>query len=310
MEAIYLRYPDGQMTQRSEEEARRLWKEGLMPSGTIYWQEGMPDWKPVVQWLGENPVIPEEPVPGKPETENVSYHFLLDPAGLTKLLQRLLWLSVIVACVALVDDVVEFVQVQFGQLSPDQVANNDPIQVIVGLLQSGLGIVTGIAFLKWIYRAYKNIKGFGAEGLRFSPGWAVGYYFIPILSLIRPVQVMSEIWRASDDPGNWQAKTRFMADCRLVDLVFALHRESRRSRWKSRSRPRPTTNGPSPRSWRFWETCFRYRYRSLRSGLSLRFIEGKRPSWRASIQATNLHLTPRCQPSVRQANTKRNSSVV
>jgi Domain of unknown function (DUF4328) len=206
MEAIYLRYPDGQMTQRSEEEARRLWKEGLMPSGTIYWQEGMPDWVPVVQWLGENPVIAEEPVPGKLEPGKVSYHFLVDPAGLTKLLQRLLWLSVIIACIALVDDVVEFAQVQFGQLSPDQVANNDPIQVVVGLLQSGLGIVTGIAFLKWIYRAYKNIKGFGAEGLRFSPGWAVGYYFIPILSLIRPVQVMGEIWRASEDPANWRQK--------------------------------------------------------------------------------------------------------
>src|SRR5207249_9121547 len=77
---------------------------------------------------------------------------------------------------------------------------------IVGLLQSGLGIVTGIAFLKWIYRAYKNIQGFGAQGLRFSPGWAVGYYFIPILSLIRPVQVMSEIWRASDDPRYWSQK--------------------------------------------------------------------------------------------------------
>jgi hypothetical protein len=203
MDAIYLRYPDGQMTQRSEEEARRLWKEGLMPSGTIYWQEGMPDWKPVTQWLGEHPVSSEKPEPAESEIEIFSYHFVLDPAGLTKFLQRLLLISVVVACIALVDDVAEFVQVQIGQLSPDQVANNDPIQAIVGLLQSGLGILTGITFLKWIYRAYKNIQGFGAEGLRFSPGWAVGYYFIPILSLIRPVQVMSEIWRASDDPRNW-----------------------------------------------------------------------------------------------------------
>jgi Domain of unknown function (DUF4328) len=202
MDAIYLKYPDGQMTQRSEEEARRLWKGGLMPSGTIYWQEGMPEWKPVTHWLGEYPVT-ETVVPDKSETGIFSYHFLLDPAGLTKLLQRLLWISVAVACIALIDDVVEFVQVQVGQVTPDQVATNDPIQGVVGLLQSGLGIVTGITFLKWIYRAYKNIQGFGAEGLRFSPGWAVGYYFIPILSLIRPVQVMSEIWRASDDPRNW-----------------------------------------------------------------------------------------------------------
>jgi hypothetical protein len=202
MDAIYLKYPDGQMTQRSEEEARRLWKGGLMPNGTIYWQEGMPEWKPVNLWLGEYPVA-ETVVPNKSETGIFSYQFLLDPTGLTKFLQRLLWISVAIACIALVDDVVEFVQVQVGQLTPDQVATNDPIQGILGLLQSGLGIVTGITFLKWIYRAYKNIQGFGAEGLRFSPGWAVGYYFIPILSLIRPVQVMSEIWRASDDPRNW-----------------------------------------------------------------------------------------------------------
>jgi Domain of unknown function (DUF4328) len=207
MDAIYLRYPDGQMTQRSEEEARRLWREGLMPTATIYWQEGMPEWKPVTQWLGEPPVISERPAPDKSEIGISSYHFLLDPAGLTKFLQRLLWISVVVACIALVDDVAEFVQVQIGQVTPDQAANNDPIQGIIGLLQSGLGIATGITFLKWIYRAYKNIQGFGAEGLRFSPGWAVGYYFIPILSLIRPVQVMSEIWRASDDPRNWPQRS-------------------------------------------------------------------------------------------------------
>ena len=203
MDAIYLRYPDGQMTQRSEQEARHLWKEGLMPSGTIYWQEGMPEWKPVTQWLGDYPVASEILATEESEVPHYSYQFLLDPAGLTKFLQRLLWISVLIACVALVDDIAEFLQVQVGQLSPDQVASNDPVQGFIGLLQSGLGILTGIIFLKWIYRSYKNIQGFGAQGLRFSPGWAVGYYFIPILSLIRPVQVMSEIWRASDDPRDW-----------------------------------------------------------------------------------------------------------
>jgi hypothetical protein len=204
MGSFYIRYPDGQMTQRTEEEVRRLWSEGLMPNGTIYWQEGMPDWQQVSKWLGERPVASSNPSPDQSSTPEIgAYRFQVDPTGLTRLLQRLLWIGVAVACVALVDDIAEFVQVQIGRVSPDQLTNSDPIQGIVGLLQSGLGVVTAITFLKWIYRAYKNVQGFGAEGLRFSPGWAIGYYFIPILSLIRPVQVMSEIWRASYDPRNW-----------------------------------------------------------------------------------------------------------
>ncbi len=204
MDGIYLRYPDGQRTQQSEEETRRLWKEGLMPNGTIYWQHGMPDWKPLIEWLGAPPVAVEDVVRNQSEGEPASYHFLRDPSGLTRFLQRLLFVSILVACVALVDDLTEYVQVRTGKGTPDQIVDNDPIQGIVGLLQSGLGIATGITFLKWVYRAYKNIQGFGAEDLRYSPTWAVAYYFMPILGLIRPVQVMNEIWRASEDPKDWR----------------------------------------------------------------------------------------------------------
>ncbi len=203
MGSIHIRYPDGQMTQRTEEEARRLWSGGLMPNGTIYWKEGMKDWQPVSEWLGEHPVVASNPAQDQSSAEPSAYRFQVDPTSLTKLLQRLLWIGVAVACVALVDDISEFVQVQIGHVAPDQLTNADPIQGIVALLQTGLGVATAITFLKWVYRAYKNVQGFGAEGLRFSPGWAIGYYFVPILSLIRPVQVMSEIWRASYDPRNW-----------------------------------------------------------------------------------------------------------
>jgi hypothetical protein len=153
----------------------------------------MPDWKPVTEWLGEHPVSIEKRVEDKPDTESASYHFLRDPSGLTKFLQRLLFVSILVACVALFDDLAEFLQVQSGKATPDQVVDNDPVQGIVGLLQSGLGLVTGITFLKWVYRAYKNIQGFGAENLRYSPGWAVAYYFMPVLGLIRPVLADREL---------------------------------------------------------------------------------------------------------------------
>ena len=201
MGAIYLRYPDGQRTKRSEEETRRLWSEGLMPGGTIYWHEGMSEWRPVTEWLGDPPSA--VPLMVRPVPDVQSYNFIVDPTVLTRFLQSLLWASAVVACFALIVDSEVLVRVHFGQLNADQLANDDPMQGVVGMLQAGLGLVTGVVFLKWVYRAYKNIQGFGAEGLRFSPGWAVGYYFVPILSLIRPVQVMSEIWRVSQDPQNW-----------------------------------------------------------------------------------------------------------
>jgi hypothetical protein len=204
MGAIYLRYPDGQRTKRSEEETRRLWSGGLMPSGTLYWQEGMSEWRPVTEWLGDRP--PTAPLMVQPAVEARRYKFAVDPAALTKFLQGLLRANVVVACLALIADLGELVRVQLGQLTPYQLASNDPMQGIVGLLQAGLGLVTGIVFLRWVYRAYKNIQGFGAEGLRFSPGWAVGYFFVPFLSLIRPAQVMSEIWRVSQDPKSWMQR--------------------------------------------------------------------------------------------------------
>src|SRR5580693_2761879 len=104
MGSIYIRYPDGQMTQRTEEEARRLWSEGLMPDGTIYWQEGMQDWQPVAGWLGEHPVALANAASDQSSAEIGAYQFQVEPKGLTRLLQWLLWIGMAVACIALVDD--------------------------------------------------------------------------------------------------------------------------------------------------------------------------------------------------------------
>ncbi len=203
MVPIYLRYPDGQTTQRSEEEVRSLWENGLIPVKTIYWRTGMAEWKPLSEWLGERVSVVSE-VPAQEEDQN--RRFLIDPSRLTRFLQRLLWIGAAVAAIAVVLDLVEFFQVRTGRISFDQLEMSDPLQAAVGLLQSMLQVTTGVVFLRWVFRSYKNIQGFGTSGLRFSPGWAVGYYFIPFLSLIRPLQVMSEIWRASENPSDWSKR--------------------------------------------------------------------------------------------------------
>lgn len=76
---------------------------------------------------------------------------------------------------------------------------------------AGLGfiVVIGcyIAGGMWIYRAARNVRALGARGLETSPGWAVGFYAIPIMNWFRPLLAMSEIWRASHWPDRWRSQT-------------------------------------------------------------------------------------------------------
>ena len=78
------------------------------------------------------------------------------------------------------------------------------LQTIFGLGLFVLYIATFVMFCVWTYRVNANIHALGAANLRFTPGWAVGWYFIPIASLWKPYQVMKEIWRASRNPSGWQ----------------------------------------------------------------------------------------------------------
>jgi hypothetical protein len=48
----------------------------------------------------------------------------------------------------------------------------------------------------WIYRAHANLRDRGIE-LNTSPGWAVGWYFIPFANLFKPFQAMRELWTES-----------------------------------------------------------------------------------------------------------------
>ena len=78
------------------------------------------------------------------------------------------------------------------------------LESYVGWL-SGLAIVQLITFLfmlvvffMWIHRVHRNLPALGARDLRFTPGWAIGWFFVPIMNLIRPYEVVREIYKASD----------------------------------------------------------------------------------------------------------------
>ena len=116
---------------------------------------------------------------------------------------------IIVSIVSTIAEIGLLQRIDSGQfVSDSEIDANDIRQGIIGLLYSASSIIAAIAFLRWIHLASKNLAPLGAGGQWFSPGWAVGWWFIPIMWLFRPYQVMAEIWRGSypeTGPDAWQA---------------------------------------------------------------------------------------------------------
>ena len=75
---------------------------------------------------------------------------------------------------------------------------------VLGLFLVESWLVAGFLTLKWIYRVNKNAHVL-ATGLRSSPGWSVGWYFIPFALLWKPFKGLEEAWKVSADPARWES---------------------------------------------------------------------------------------------------------
>jgi hypothetical protein len=137
-----------------------------------------------------------------------------DPSKLTQWLTVFLYASIAVDLIAVFSGILQYQLLsdfKSGVYSSKALADaagtsNDQRQQVIGLFQVGISITTIIIFARWIYRANFNTRQLGAQGLKFSPGWSVG--FIPILHLWKPYQAMREIWQASKNPVSWATVER------------------------------------------------------------------------------------------------------
>jgi hypothetical protein len=130
--------------------------------------------------------------------------FTKDPVRLTIFLKTMLWIQLGIAVLALLSDFGQLNLAIRGPFTTAEAAANDARQGLIALTHFVVFLVTGTAFLKWVYRANENCHGFDAQGMRFSPRWSIGCYFVPFLNLVRPYQAMKEIWQVSRSPEDWE----------------------------------------------------------------------------------------------------------
>ncbi|GAB2813188.1 DUF4328 domain-containing protein [Ferruginibacter profundus] len=60
-------------------------------------------------------------------------------------------------------------------------------------------ICTMVFFILWFRRAYNNLHLTNEVNLLYTEGWAAGAWFVPFLNLVRPYQIMIEIWNKTQE---------------------------------------------------------------------------------------------------------------
>ena len=137
-----------------------------------------------------------------------------DSSSLTNWVKYMLYAQIAVAIISMGSNFLEYQLLsdyQNGVYTSQEQAvvdgeASDQRQQIVGLIYLAVFIVSGFLILRWIHRANYNARQLGAKDMEFTPGWSIGYYFIPILTLWKPFQAMKEIWKASHKPANWSTE--------------------------------------------------------------------------------------------------------
>lgn len=128
-----------------------------------------------------------------------------------RVLGGLLVVAALVSWIAVGFDVADFLRLGKeaggGPILPTQRAAYAATGQTVLAIQLVLLAAAGIAFVEWLYQSRINLRAFGVRRLRYRRGWALAAFVVPALNLVRPYQVVREVWQASDprttDPFAW-----------------------------------------------------------------------------------------------------------
>ena len=83
-------------------------------------------------------------------------------------------------------------------VSPSDAQSADDRQSTIALIHVLVALLVAIPFIAWFREAYINVGRLGIHGLRFTRGWTIGAWFVPILNFARPKAIADDIWRGSD----------------------------------------------------------------------------------------------------------------
>ncbi|MCC9070408.1 DUF4328 domain-containing protein [Flavobacterium sp. F-65] len=110
----------------------------------------------------------------------------------------LIWIVLAINVVSLVSNLLQYNLLHTvgngGFITPDEANANDSTQQIIAIIFLIVYIISAVTFIQWFRRAYYNLHLKVGHYLSHNEGWAAGGWFVPIVCLYRPIQIMRELY--------------------------------------------------------------------------------------------------------------------
>jgi hypothetical protein len=90
-------------------------------------------------------------------------------------------------------------QNDLGSADMEAINVSDTLRQIVVVVNLIIFILAIIFFILWFRRAYYNLHELPWHNARYTEGWAAGSWFVPVINLWWPYQIMVDIWRGTQN---------------------------------------------------------------------------------------------------------------
>ncbi|MFC5712604.1 DUF4328 domain-containing protein [Thalassorhabdus alkalitolerans] len=82
----------------------------------------------------------------------------------------------------------------FDQISSSDMETLGMISLFIHLPNTLIFMVSIVFYLFWLYRMHENARIMDLEGVVYTPGWGVAFYFIPLVNLVLPLISMFHLY--------------------------------------------------------------------------------------------------------------------
>lgn len=146
-----------------------------------------------------NPYQAPTAAPVAPPPGGLDHHYV-DQGGRVQLLSGLLVAGAVVGLVSIVSTWLEMDLLERaarGAITLPEAEANDQRQQLVGIASIVIHLITIVVFAMFLVRSNKNARALSDQPLEVSPGWMVGWFFVPFANLFKPYVAVREVWERS-----------------------------------------------------------------------------------------------------------------